>query len=104
MLGEADRPSRKEGWIMADRKRDYPTGGRSGMSFIGGRWVFTGAEGYRVKPDRDDAGLFMVVRYNAAGETPFYGGRGLTEVAAHALAARLAGVPVHPVVSVGEGA
>lgn len=70
---------------------DYPTGSESGMSFIGNRWVFTGAEGYRVKADRDDAHLFMVVRYSAAGETPFYGARGLTEEAAHVLAASYAG-------------
>jgi hypothetical protein len=81
---------------MAERKRDYPTGNDNGMSFISNRWVFTGAEGYRVLPDRDDPHLFVVVRYNAASTTGFYGGRGLTEEAAHTLAASLAGTSVHP--------
>jgi len=76
---------------MNTRSNDYPTGSANGMSFISNRWVFTGAEGYRVKQDPDDAHLFMVVRYSAAAETPFYGGRGLTEDAAHEMAASLAG-------------
>lgn len=76
---------------MSERSNDYPTGTPNGMSFIGNRWVFTGAEGYRVKQDRDDAHLYMVVRYNATGETPFYGGLGLSEDDAHTLAAEYAG-------------
>jgi hypothetical protein len=78
---------------MNERNMDYSTARPNGMSFIGNRWVYTGAEGYRVKQDSDDAHLFMVVRYIAAGETPFYGGRGLSENEAHAMAARLAGRP-----------
>jgi hypothetical protein len=73
------------------KQTDYGTGREDGMSFIGNRWVFTGAEGYRVKPDPDDAGLFRVVRYTAAGETPFYGGSGLSEDDAHEMAAKLSG-------------
>ncbi|MET9385320.1 hypothetical protein ABZY09_30675 [Streptomyces sp. NPDC002928] len=76
---------------QSERSNDYPTGNASGMSFISNRWVFTGAEGYRVKQDSDDTHLSMVVRYNATGETPFYGGRGLSEDDAHAMAARLSG-------------
>jgi hypothetical protein len=79
-----------------ERKIDYSTGRGNGMSFIANGWVFTGAEGYRVKSDADDAHLFMVVRYDAAGETPFYGGRGLPEDDAHKMAARLAGTTPHP--------
>jgi len=76
---------------MSERSNEYHTGSENGMSFISNRWVFTGAEGYRVKQDTDDAHLFMVVRFNATGETPFYGGRGLSEDDAHAMAARLVG-------------
>ncbi|MGI5196910.1 hypothetical protein ACQEVY_25285 [Streptomyces sp. CA-288835] len=79
---------------MSQGITDYPTGNPDGMSFICNRWVFTGAEGYRVKPDSDDEGLFMVVRYNATGQTPFYGGRGLSERDAHEMAASLSGRPV----------
>jgi hypothetical protein len=76
---------------MSEGITNYPTGNTNGMSFIGNRWVFTGSKGYRVKPDQHDEGLFMVVSYNATGERPFYGGRGLNKVDAHALAVRLSG-------------
>ena len=78
---------------MTERKTDYPTGNPNGMSFICNRWVFTGPKGYRVESDGDDAGLFRVVRYNGAATEGVYGGSGLTEDAAHAMAERLAGGP-----------
>lgn len=69
-------------------KMDHPTGSADGMSFIGNRWVFTGPQGYRVKPDGN--GTFKVVSYTVAGERLVHGGQGLTEPMAHVLAARLA--------------
>lgn len=75
---------------MTERKTDYPTGNPNGMSFICNRWVFTGPEGYRVKPEGD--GTFRVVRYNATRTEGVYGGSGLTEDDAHAMAERLSGL------------
>lgn len=88
---EANYPGGWEAFVAECFEASYPTGRADGMSFISNRWTFTGAEGYRVKRDSDDAHLCMVVRYNATGETPFYGGRGLSKGDAHAMAARLAG-------------
>lgn len=68
-------------------QNDYPTGRTSGMSFISNRWVFTGSQGFRVV--RRGA-LFDVVRYDASSQHVVYRGSGLSEDAAHALAARLA--------------
>ncbi|MCP9209544.1 hypothetical protein [Streptomyces cucumeris] len=66
---------------------DYPTGSRNGMSFIANRWVYTGPRGYRVVPNGDS---FDVVSYNAAETRPVYGGQGLSEKDAHAMAQQLA--------------
>ena len=74
--------------MSGERKTDYPTGSKDGMSFISNRWVFTGPEGYRVVQNGD---TFGVKRYNAASTSPVYGGTGLTEDDAHAMAERLAG-------------
>lgn len=70
-------------------RTDYPTGPEDGMSFISNRWVFTGPQGYRVKPRVDGTG-FLVVSYTAAREMPVYSGtEPLTEDGAHELAASL---------------
>lgn len=76
------------------RKTSYSTANESGMEFICNRWVFAGDKGYRVRPNGD--GTFSVVSYAHTSEDSVYGGRGLTEDAAHEMAARLARVPVHP--------
>lgn len=57
------------------------------MSFINGQHVFTGPEGYRIKPGKD--GMFMVVSFTAAGERPVYGGIDLSEQMARVMVARL---------------
>lgn len=79
------------------RETNYSTANESGMEFIANRWVFAGDKGYRVKANDD--GTFRVVSYNASGERPV-GWRpsqtAMTEADAHALAASLAGLPVHP--------
>jgi len=73
------------------KKMDYPTGPKDGMSFIGGRYVFTGPQGYRVKPDGNGAGTFKVVSFTVAGERLVYAdAQGLSENMAHVIAARLA--------------
>lgn len=76
-----------QGWIV-ERKRDYSTARENGMEFIANRWVFAGDKGFRVKPD--GGGAFRVVSYAHTSERPVPGGVGLTEDAAHELAARLA--------------
>lgn len=82
------------------RKTDYPTGNENGMSFICNRWVFTGPEGYRVVPQTDERGGFLVVRYNAAETHPVWLGSDdsmhMTEDEAHELAARMAKTTPHP--------
>ncbi len=87
---------------MAKRRLDYPTGNGDGMSFISNRWVFTGPQGYRVQftGTGDEPGDWSVFSYDAA-ETRIVGtfGMGLSEEAAHELAARLAKMPVHPPVT-----
>lgn len=84
-------------------RTSYPTG--DGTSMIGGRRVYSGPTGYRVK-SRDD-GMFMVVSYAHTSEQvcgPM--GMSLTEGDAHALALRLANAVngVHTAVSVAETA
>ncbi len=78
------------------RKTDYSTASENGMAFIANRWVFAGDKGYRVKRN-DNTGRWFVVSYNATGERACYGMTGMTEDDAHATAARLAKLPVHPV-------
>jgi len=84
---------------MSGRKRDYSTASETGMEFIGGRWVYAGDKGYRVVFDGTEADgdrCWSVLSYNAAHTRPVHGGRNLTEDNAHAMAARLARLPVHP--------
>lgn len=77
------------------RKTDYSTAPEDGMAFIGNRWVFAGDKGYRVKRN-DNTGRWFVVSYHAVEESLCYGMTGMTEDDAHAAAARLANLPVHP--------
>lgn len=77
------------------RKTDYPTGSEDGMSFICNRWVFTGPQGYRVRPNDDD-GTFTTVSYNVAESRPVYGAIRVSEDEAHEMAARLAQTTPHP--------
>ncbi|MEV3860686.1 hypothetical protein AB0J38_41055 [Streptomyces sp. NPDC050095] len=73
---------------MTEQGADYPTENLNGMSFIANRWVFTGLEGYRVKPV--DGG-FQVYHYTAAGERlANYKTDPMSEDEAHELAAGLA--------------
>lgn len=83
---------------MTERKRDYSTARENGMEFIANRWVFAGDKGYRVVFDGDGTteNDWAVYSYNAAESHLVYGGRDLTEEAAHELAASLAKLPVHP--------
>ena len=73
---------------MTERQTKYSTANENGMEFIGNRWVYAGDKGYKVKAQKD--GSFSVVRYNANGERPLYGGDGFSEDGAHELAASLA--------------
>lgn len=74
---------------MAERSDNYPTGNGNGMSFIGNRWVFTGPQGYAVRPNDD--GTFRVVSYHGTAERVAGSiGLSLPEDDAHALAERLA--------------
>lgn len=78
---------------MTERTLDYPTTRVDGMSFIGNRWVFTGPVGYRVVFDgtaADGNSVWAVLRYVGAHTRAVFGGTGLSEDAAHALAKRLA--------------
>lgn len=83
---------------MTKRKINYSTARPDGMEFICNRWVFAGDKGYRVVFDGtgESEGDYAVLSYAGAYTRPVYGGRGLTEDAAHELAARLAKLPVHP--------
>lgn len=66
---------------------DYPTG--SGMEFINNSWVFTGPKGYRVVAQDD--GTFNVVSYTVLGDRQLgWTTDGMTQDAAHEMAARLA--------------
>lgn len=77
---------------MSERKRDYPTGNPNGMSFICNRWVFTGPEGYRVRPNGD--GSYNVYSYAHTSERAV--ALSFSENAAHELAASLARTTPHP--------
>lgn len=78
------------------RKTRYSTASKDGMSFIANRWVFTGDEGYEVRPDGNGTDTYSVWSYHAAGGSPTYGGLNMSEDDAHALAARLARTTPHP--------
>lgn len=43
---------------------------KSGMSFIGNRWVFTGPSYYESEPNTSDNGGYVVVHVTAAGKRP----------------------------------
>lgn len=76
------------------RSTDYPTGPENGMELIGGRMVFTGPQGYRVRANTDD-GTFTVVSYHGSSSRPVWDGVRISEHAAHCMAARLSGLPVN---------
>lgn len=73
-------------WLRCDVKATYSTARDNGMEFIGGRWVFAGDKGYRVKPDGE---LWRVDSYAGPSSRPTSIGR-LTEDDAHDAAWRLA--------------
>lgn len=77
------------------RKTDYSTASANGLAFIANRWTYAGDEGYRVKHNHN-TGRWFVVSYAGSTERPCYGNPGMTEDDAHAYAARLARMPVHP--------
>lgn len=77
------------------RKTDYSTAREDGMEFIANRWVFAGDKGYRVKFNAN-TGRWFVVAYTARSERHVYGTLGMSEDDAHAYAAQLANMPVHP--------
>lgn len=82
---------------MTGRKIDYPTGNANGMSFIGGRWVYTGPQGYRVQfTGGEGDACWSVFSYAGSSTSLCYGGTNLTEDDAHAFAARLARTAPHP--------
>jgi hypothetical protein len=77
------------------RKTTYSTASENGMAFIANRWVYAGDKGYRVKPTDD--GTFNVYSYAHTSERVVGTfGMGLTEDAAHELAASLARTAPHP--------
>lgn len=84
--------------VTMQRKIDYPTGDPNGMSFICNKWVHTGPQGYRVQftGTGEDRGDWSVFSYAGSHTRLVYGGRDLSEDAAHEMAARLARTTPHP--------
>jgi hypothetical protein len=73
-------------WLRCGVSGTYSTARENGMEFIGGRWVFAGDKGFRVKPMGD---AFNVYSYAHTDSRPVYGGQGLSEDEAHDMAWRL---------------
>jgi hypothetical protein len=72
-------------WLRCGISGTYSTARENGMEFIGGRWVFAGDKGYRVRADGD---TYRVVSYAGGLEQPTYLA-GMTLDAAHDAAWRM---------------